>query len=69
VTGYRLSPLAAADLDDIFDYMLERWGVKQAQTYLLQVEDAVGAVAATPTTGRSCGAPERAIGGTLPDRM
>ena len=54
MTEYRLSPLAEADLNDMFDYSLDRWGVRQAETYLRQIYEAVEAVAVTPKIGRSC---------------
>lgn len=54
MTGYRLSPLAQADLDEIFDYTVEQWGVRQAETYVRLIYEAVETVAATPTVARSC---------------
>ena len=31
--GYRLSPLAEADLENIWDYTVETWSVDQAEIY------------------------------------
>ena len=54
MTNYRLSPRARADLNEIFDYTVERWGLLQAEFYIRQIQVAVEAVAASPTLGRSC---------------
>ncbi len=37
--GYRLSPEAERDLEDVFLYGLERWGEERAITFLLSLYD------------------------------
>lgn len=34
MTDWRLTPRARADLDDIWDYTAETWGVAQAEAYI-----------------------------------
>ncbi|KPF78834.1 plasmid stabilization protein ParE [alpha proteobacterium AAP81b] len=52
MTRYVLSPLARADLDDIWDYTARRWDEAQAETYLRLIQAAIDAVAANPKLGR-----------------
>jgi toxin ParE1/3/4 len=52
--GYRLSPRAQADLEDIWDYTVERWGGRRAEAYIRQICGAVEALAATPGIARRC---------------
>ena len=33
------SPSAQKDLDDIYEYTIENWGITQAERYLLQLRD------------------------------
>ncbi|MFL5257939.1 MAG: type II toxin-antitoxin system RelE/ParE family toxin [Rhodopila sp.] len=54
MTGYRLSPRAQADLEDIRDYAVERWGGRQAEAYTRQIYGAVEAPAVTPGIARRC---------------
>jgi toxin ParE1/3/4 len=59
VSGYRLSPRAQADLEDIWDYTVDRWGGGQAERYVrdiyLAVEYlAVESLVAAPGLARSC---------------
>jgi toxin ParE1/3/4 len=49
-----VSPRAAADLDDIWEYTTERWGERQAAIYLRLIKAAIGVVAADPKAGRVC---------------
>ena len=49
-----VSPGAAADLDDIWDYSAARWSEDQAEQYIRQVWSAVEAVAADPRKARKC---------------
>jgi len=46
--GYRLTETADQHLQDIWSYTRERWGAKQADVYLQQLQD--GLVAAMQTT-------------------
>lgn len=49
-----LSPRAQSDLDDIWEYTVEHWGVRQAEIYIRLVKTATDAVAADPKVGRTC---------------
>lgn len=51
---YRLTPAAQRDLSSIWDYTVERWDVRQAETYLNELRAAIERVAADPRRGRSC---------------
>ena len=51
---YLLSPRAQADLEGIWDYSAERWGVDQAETYTRQIQTMVERLAADPRRGRAC---------------
>jgi toxin ParE1/3/4 len=55
VSLYRLTPLARKDLSQIWDYTEERWGARQAETYIDDIRTAVERVAADPDRGRACG--------------
>lgn len=52
--AFRLSPLAQADLDEIFDYTVRQWGLDQAERYTLMLESACASVAEDPAEGRDC---------------
>lgn len=52
--GYILSPLAQADIDEIWDYTAERWGDAQAERYARVIEAAIKTAAANPKRGRPC---------------
>ena len=39
MAAYNLSPKAAADLDEIYEYTILNFGLKQAQTYLLGLHE------------------------------
>ncbi|MCV7051681.1 type II toxin-antitoxin system RelE/ParE family toxin [Mycobacterium heidelbergense] len=55
VTGqYLLSPAAQADLEQIWDYTYDRWGVDQADYYLRELQHAVNSIAENPGIGRAC---------------
>ena len=49
--GYLLSPLALADLSDIWDYSYSNWGANQADTYVLAIHAACEELAQTLATG------------------
>ena len=44
MTGYLLSPAAQSDINDIWDYTLERWGARQAASYVGDIGDACAAL-------------------------
>ncbi|WP_370690110.1 type II toxin-antitoxin system RelE/ParE family toxin [Phenylobacterium sp.] len=52
--GYVLSPLARKDLEGIWAYSRERWGVDQAERYLRDIQRGVESAAAHPRRGRAC---------------
>ncbi len=51
---YLLSPAAHADLERIWDYTRDRWGVDQTEEYLRELQHAIERVAANPRIGRAC---------------
>ena len=53
MSGYVLSPRAQQDLDEIWEYTPERWGVDQAEDYMRLIQRAIEIVAADPRKGRS----------------
>jgi toxin ParE1/3/4 len=54
VSRYLLSPAAQADLEQIWDYTHDRWGVDQAEEYLRELQCAIERAAANPQIGRAC---------------
>lgn len=51
--GYLLSPAAQQDLNGIWDYTVQTWGVGQAERYVLSIRDACMAVAEGRTRGKA----------------
>ncbi|NLD15314.1 MAG: type II toxin-antitoxin system RelE/ParE family toxin [Gammaproteobacteria bacterium] len=51
---YRLSPLAEADLEAIWRYTADKWGVSQANLYQDTLTTAFIRLAAAPQTAPSC---------------
>lgn len=49
-----LSPSAQADVDEIWVYTVERWGVEQAELYVRQLGSAVETIAQNPQRDRPC---------------
>jgi toxin ParE1/3/4 len=54
MTRYVLSPRAQKDVDDIWDYTVTHWNLRQAEIYLRQIWHAIETVAAEPRLARSC---------------
>jgi toxin ParE1/3/4 len=54
MSGYRLSPRAQADLEDIWDYTVVQWSGEQAEAYIRQIHKAIETLAATCGVARSC---------------
>jgi toxin ParE1/3/4 len=54
VNRYLLSPAAQADLEQIWDYTHDRWGVDQAEEYLRELQRAIERAATNPGIGRAC---------------
>lgn len=50
---YQLSPLAAADIDRIFDYTYDEWGLEQARRYSLLLQKALNELVEDPERPRS----------------
>ena len=50
---YSLSREAEADLDDIFRYSIETFGLTRAERYYLALEECLQRVAETPALGRA----------------
>jgi len=53
MTGYILSPAARADLESIWDYTDETWGIDQAERYIFDIRAACDAFAFGQKKGRS----------------
>lgn len=51
---YRLTPAAQQDLSEIWDFTQERWGSRQAETYVAEIRAGIERVAGDPSRGRSC---------------
>jgi toxin ParE1/3/4 len=54
MTRIVLTPCAAADLDEIWDYTAERWSDEQAERYIRDIWNAIEAAAANPERMRTC---------------
>ncbi|HEV2561903.1 MAG TPA: type II toxin-antitoxin system RelE/ParE family toxin [Rhizomicrobium sp.] len=54
MTGYLLSPLAQADIDEIWEYSAKQWSVAQAERYVRVIQSAIEIAAANPKRGRAC---------------
>jgi toxin ParE1/3/4 len=52
---YLLSPLALADLSDIWDYSYSNWGADQADAYVVAIHAACEELAQTMAKGRPGG--------------
>ena len=51
---YRLTPKAKEDLEEIWLYMLETWGVEQANHYIEKLTDTFAALAKEPMRAMTC---------------
>jgi toxin ParE1/3/4 len=49
-----LTPRAQDDLDEIWDYTVNRWGLDQAETYTRQLWKDIQTVADNASLGREC---------------
>ena len=54
MTGHVVSPRARADLNDIWDYTADHWGLDQAERYFHVLRQAIEAIARNPGRGRPC---------------
>jgi toxin ParE1/3/4 len=46
MSGFRLTPAAQDDLDDIWDHTATTWNIEQAERYILLLRDRIVALAA-----------------------
>lgn len=53
MSTYRLTPAAQRDLSSIWDYTREQWGENQAETYVLEVRNAIERIAELPDRGQA----------------
>ena len=53
MASFLLTPAAQADLDDIWDYTVERWGVAQAERYIREIQATCDALGNGKMVGRS----------------
>ena len=53
MVGYLLTPAAQADLEDIWDFTVSRWGVTRAERYVRDIRSTCEALAAGTLIGRS----------------
>lgn len=51
---FRLSPVAQADLDGIFDYTVQQWGLEQALHYTQELANVCASLAEVPTQAPDC---------------
>ena len=51
---YRLAPEANRDMEAIWLYTLEKWGLEQANRYTNELIEAFGQLAAAPNTATPC---------------
>jgi toxin ParE1/3/4 len=54
MTSFALSPRAANDLEEIWDYTAMRWSLDQAEVYIRQIKSAIEVISDQPRRGRSC---------------
>lgn len=54
MSRYLFSPAAQADLEQIWHYTFERWGIEQAEVYLRDIQRTAERAAANPLVGRTC---------------
>lgn len=53
MVSYRLRALARNDLETIWDYTLEQWGIEQAERYLAELFSCFDDLARNPKIGKS----------------
>ncbi len=54
MSRYVPSPVAVADLEQIWDYNCERWGEAHAEEYTREIQRAIARVVDDPMIGRAC---------------
>lgn len=53
-SNFSLVPAARADLDGIWEYTVQQWGLDQAEFYVGKIRAAVELLAHNPRRGRTC---------------
>lgn len=53
---YRLSPSAQDDLETVFDYTVQQWGLRQALQYTDMIEQTCSELAEAPLLAQACDA-------------
>jgi len=51
---FNLTPRARRDLEDIWNYSVDRWGIDRAEAYLRSIQSAMSQLAANPSYGSAC---------------
>lgn len=51
---YILTPQADSDLEEIFLYTIKKWGMSQAEKYLLELDEAMIKLAEGEVSGKNC---------------
>ena len=54
MASYRLAPLAEQDMETIWEYSFEQWGINQANYYTDELVSAFEDLAASPSQASSC---------------
>ncbi len=54
MSSFELTKSAQADLKSIAKFTQERWGVRQRNTYLKEIDQVFHALAKNPVMGRAC---------------
>lgn len=54
MSRYILAPRAQADIEEIWDYTEEHWGLRQAALYTKELQKAIETIARDPRSGRAC---------------
>jgi toxin ParE1/3/4 len=55
VKDFVLSPAAELDLDDVWDYSAENWGLNQAERYIRMIQDTIIGLAQGTQPSQSAG--------------
>ena len=56
MSSFELTKSAQADLKSIAKFTQERWGIRQRNTYLREIDQVFRALAKNPVMGRACDA-------------
>ena len=53
MSTYRLTPAAQQDISAIWGFTEDRWDIRQAETYIREIQAAIERISADPRRGRS----------------